>query len=129
PYRRSNESYRDPIHDISHGATARQAARFYALLAAEKLVSPYWSRRMLDWMGPPGHHHKFVRALGARTGVRFVARKSGTWRSFHSDSALIQHHASRYVLVGLAEHHQGDRLLQILAQRVDDLIVRGAHRR
>lgn len=129
PYRKSNESYRDPVHNISHGATARQTARFYALLDRDALVSPYWSRRLRHWMGPPEHHHKFVGALQDRPGVEFIARKSGTWRNFHSDSALIQHHAHRYVVVGIAEHWGGSALLKTLARLVDDLILQGPHRR
>ncbi len=35
---------RDPIHNLSHGATAIQVARFYYMLHTEKLVTPKWSR-------------------------------------------------------------------------------------
>src|SRR6185436_16307468 len=85
------KAHPDPHFSITHGATARQAARFYALLEAGKLVSPHWSFRMLGLMSPPAHFHKFVGGLQGREGVIFLARKSGTWRNFHADSALIQH--------------------------------------
>jgi beta-lactamase class A len=129
PFRKSATPLPDPLFDLSHGATARQAARFYVLLDGDRLVSPYWSARLRDLMGPPEYVHKFVAALRDRPGVRFVARKSGTWRSFHSDSALIQHHHRRYVLVGLAEAPDGEQLLRRLAVLADDLIARGEHRR
>jgi beta-lactamase class A len=128
PYRPGGRENRDRLFKISHGSTARQAARFYALLAAGRLVSPYWSERMLDLMGPPGHHHKFVAALQDRPGLTFVARKSGTWTTFHSDSALIDHHGHRYILVAVADAPEAEAWLRTLAPLVDDLIMAGSHR-
>jgi beta-lactamase class A len=60
--------------------------------------------------------------------VVFLARKSGTWRTFHADSVLVQHNDLRYVLVGLAEIKDGEQIMRKLAQRVDDIIQQGAHR-
>jgi len=128
-FEKGGESYRDPLKNISHGATARQTARFYALLDAGMLVSPYWSEWMLARMGPPEYVHKFYRALGDRPGVEFVARKSGTWQNFHADSALVVHGARRYILVGLAEHAEGEQMLQRIADIADEVIANGEHRR
>ena len=83
---------------------------------------------MRDLMGPPELFHKFVGAIGGRPGLRFVARKSGSWRVFHADSALIQHHGWRYVVVGLAETRHGENVMRELVQVVDDIIQRGEHR-
>ena len=127
-FEKGGESYRDPLKSISHGATARQTARFYALLDDEQLVTPTWSRRMLSWMSPPEYHHKFVRGLAQRPRVNFVARKSGTWEDFHADSALIQHGHRRYVLVALAHHPDGEEMLREIAPLADDLIENGDHR-
>ncbi len=127
-YRGGSDVKRDPLKDISHGATARQAARFYAMLDAGYLVSRHWSFRMLGLMGPPTQVHKFVGALADRSGVVFLARKSGTWRNFHSDSALIHHHDARYVVVALTETRHGEPILREVARIVDDLMVEGAHR-
>lgn len=128
-YRSGGASNRDPLFNISHGATARQVARFYAMLNEGKLVSPHWSFRMLGLMSPPAHHHKFVAGLGKREGVVFLARKSGTWRNYHGDSALIQRFDRRYVLVGLSELRSGETVMRELAQVVDTLIEEGSHRR
>ncbi|MEZ4271450.1 MAG: serine hydrolase [Myxococcota bacterium] len=128
-FRKTHHSRRDPLHDISHGATARQTVRLYALLDQGRGVSPYWSARMLDLMGPPGHHHKFVGGIGERSGVHFVARKSGTWRHFHADSALVQHAHARYIVVGLSELARGEKIMRRLSQIVDDVILAGDHRR
>lgn len=127
-YAKSRRNVRDPLFNLTHGATARQTARFYSLLHEHRLVSPYWSERMLDLMNPPGVSHKFVAALQDRQGVRFLARKSGTFSRFHSDSALILHHSKTYVLVGLAELWDGERALRTVASVADDLIMEGAHR-
>lgn len=128
-YRSGGAANRDPLFNISHGATARQVARFYGMLSYGKLVSPHWSFRILGLMSPPAHHHKFVGALGKRDGVVFLARKSGTWKSFHSDSALIQRYDRRYVLVGLSELRSGENVMRRLALLVDDLITEGKHRK
>lgn len=127
-FRKDGPSLRDPLHGISHGATARQAARFYVLLDREKLVSPHFSRRMASLMAPPEYSHKFVRALADLRGVEFLARKSGTWGDFHSDSALVRHGSRRYVVVGLAHHRHGEAMMRRIALVADDLIARGEHR-
>jgi beta-lactamase class A len=121
PYSKGGETHRDPLFDISHGATARQVARFYTLLERGLLVGPRGNQRILDAMHPPVHHHKFVKALEPR-GVEFLARKSGTWRTFHSDSALVQHGDTRYVVVALAHHREGPALVETVARVVDDLM-------
>ncbi len=127
-FEKGGESYRDPLKSISHGATSRQTARFYVLLDREQLVTPYWSRVMLDLMTPPEYIHKFVKALWRRPRLEFVARKSGTWQDFHADSALIQHDRARYVLVGLSDHEDGEEMLRAVAPIADDVVTRGSHR-
>lgn len=129
PYRKGGGSNRDPLFNISHGATARQTARFYAMLDAGQLVSKHWSFRMLGLMSPPKHFHKFVGALAKEPGVVFLARKSGTWRTYHADSALIQAHGHRYVLVGLSDTKNGESIMRELAQMAHEVITEGKHRK
>jgi len=119
---------RDPLFKITNGATTRQVARFYTMLDGGKLVSTHWSYRMLNLMGPPELGHKFVGGMRDRKGVDFLARKSGSWGRFHADSALIQHHGWRYVVVGLAETRHGENVMRELVRVVDDIIQRGEHR-
>ena len=128
-YRRGGASNRDPLHNISHGATARQATRFYVLLESRKLVTPHWSFRMLGLMSPPKHHHKFVGGLKGTKGVVFLARKSGTWRNFHADSALIQHQGRVYAIVGISEIRSGESIMRELVRVVDTIMMKGEHRR
>ncbi len=129
PYASGGEENRDPLKELSHGATARQAARFYTLLEREELVSRDWSRHLLKIMGPPKHHHKFVGGLAERQGITFLARKSGTWRDWHSDSALIQHDDRRYIAVALSELRKGEAVMHEVIRLLDDIIMDGRHRR
>ena len=71
----------------------------------------------------PEYFHKFVAALQERPRLEFIARKSGTWQNFHADSVLVQHGKSRYVLVGLAEHADGEEWLRRVAPIADDLVI------
>jgi beta-lactamase class A len=113
---------RDPLHQLSHGATAFQVARLYYLLANDALLSAPFNALMKDVLSRPGIHHKFVKGLDSRPGVQ-IFRKSGTWRDFHADSALVEFGDRRYVMVGLAQHAQGGQWLERLAPRLHDLIV------
>jgi len=52
-YSKSSARRRDPLHQLSHGATALQVARFYYLLETGQLVSPEHSRTMKEILGSP----------------------------------------------------------------------------
>jgi beta-lactamase class A len=112
---------RDPVRNLSHGATAFQVARLYTLLAAGTLFQPRINELMLDILSKPGIHHKFVRALQDVPGVR-IFRKSGTWRDYHADSALVEAGGHRYVMVAIAEHPDGGEWLVRLGARMHALI-------
>lgn len=129
PYGPSAFENREPLQNLSHAASARQAARFMTMLSREQLVSKDWSQHMLKIMGPPKHHHKFVGGLQGRDDVQFLARKSGSWRNWHADSALIQHGDSRYVAIGISELKNGEAVMQELIKVLDDLVVEGKHRK
>jgi beta-lactamase class A len=94
-----------------------------------EVLSRDWSQHLLALMGPPKHHHKFVAGLTGRTGVTFIARKSGTWREWHSDAALIQHDNERYVAVALSELSKGEEVMQELIRVLDDLVMQGKYRK
>jgi len=113
---------RDPVRNLSHGATAFQVARLYYLLANDALLSPRFNALMKDVLSQPGIHHKFVKGLDSRPGAQ-IFRKSGSWRDFHADSALVEFGERRYIIVGLAQHPAGGAWLEQLAPRMHDLIV------
>ena len=120
-YARTNAFRRDPIHNLSHGASAIQVARFFYLLATDRLVSSQWSRQMKQILSEPGVEHKFVRGLKERPGAKLY-RKSGTWRQFHSDSALVEYGDCHYIVVGLTADPRGGHWLTALAAPLHDLV-------
>ena len=113
---------RDPLHDLSHGATAFQVARFYYLLETGRLVSPEFSRLMKSILADPAIEHKFVKGLKEIQPDSEIYRKSGTWGPYHSDSAIVEHDGRRYIAVALAKSTHGERWLQKLIVALDDII-------
>jgi beta-lactamase class A len=121
-YGKSPAYRRDPLHNISHGATALQTARFYYLLETGHLLRPGLAREMKSMLGNPGIHHKFVKGLADYSGVR-VFRKSGSWRHWHADSAIVEDGASKYILVALAEDARGGQWMEDIARAVHPVMV------
>jgi beta-lactamase class A len=113
---------RDPINQLSHGATARQVARFLVMLEQGQLVSPWASTEMKRIMGHPEIEHKFVLGLRNRPGLR-IFRKSGTYRQWHADAAIVEHQGHTYVAVALLEATQWQGVLSQLIGRLDDIVL------
>ena len=125
-YSKSGAWKRDPLHNLSHGATALQVARFYYMLQTGQLVSPEHSRQMKDILAQPAIKHKFVKGLESKHPDSRIFRKSGTWKQYHSDSAIIEHDGRRYIAVALAKSPLGGQWLSDLIVAMDDLITRPA---
>jgi beta-lactamase class A len=113
---------RDPLHNISHGATTLQVARFFLMLEEGRLVSPKYSAEMKEILSKPGIHHKFVKGLDG-TGCE-IYRKSGTWSKYHADAALVEHGDKKYIAVALMEDERGGEIFPKLIQKLDALITR-----
>lgn len=122
PYGKSPAYQRDPLHAISHGATAIQVARFYYLLEAGKLVSPQACVQMKEILSHPQIRHKFVAGLYEDHPDAAIYRKSGTWRTYHSDSAIVEHDGRRYIAVALANDANGEAWLRQIIKTMDRLI-------
>ena len=122
-YAKKGAYRRDPLHNISHGITALQGARFYYLLETNRLVGPELTLKMKQILSDPAINHKFVKGLQERPGVKLY-RKSGTWKHFHADSALVEYGKHKYIIVGLAEDPQGGKWLEKLAAPLHDLAVK-----
>ncbi len=114
--------HRDPIRNLSHGATAFQVARLYYLLSNNALLSPRLNELMKEALSNPGIRHKFVKGLESVPGVK-IYRKSGTWKDFHADSALVEHGEQRYILVGIARHPDAGQWLTRLAAPLHALVT------
>jgi len=113
--------HRDPLHGLSHGATAIQVARFYYRLHTGTLVGPEQTELMLEALSKPGINHKFVKGLKGIPGIEML-RKSGTWKNFHADSALVRYKDQTYIMVGLTNHEDGGSWLSQLASPLNDLV-------
>ncbi len=115
---------RDPVAHLSHGATSRQAARFFVLLDRGLLVSPRRSREMLEILGDPGIEHKFVKGLKRHRPEARIYRKSGTWRTYHADAALVAADGRhRYAVAALVDDPDGGAILERLIVVIDDLVA------
>ncbi len=114
---------RDPLFNLSHGATSLQVAKFYYLLATQQLLSKASCDAMLKILSKPGINHKFVKGILTVDDDAKIFRKSGSWRDYHSDSALIERDGHRYIAVALARSQQGESWLQQLIVKMDKAIV------
>lgn len=114
---------RDPLHNISHGATAMQAARFYYLAVTGRLVKEEYRSDLREVFSDPGIKHKFVKGLMLTNPDAEIYRKSGTWKDFHADSGIVVTDNYRYILVALAEHPNAGEGLVKLVKVVDEIIA------
>lgn len=113
---------RDPMHNISHGATAMQVARFLYMMETGQLVSPEASQQMKQMLSRPAIEHKFVKGLNEARPGSAIFRKSGTWREYHSDCAIVERDGRRYIAVALAESSRGSKWLPELIVGMDDAV-------
>ncbi len=121
-YGKSAAYKRDPLHNLSHGATALQAARFYYLLETGQLVGTKLSAEMKGMLGNPGINHKFVKGLAAHPDAK-IYRKSGSWNKWHADSAIVEAAGHKYILVALAENPDGGRWLSNMIKPIHEFMV------
>ncbi len=123
-YAKAGPRQGDPVNNISHGATVTQVSRLFYLLSTGKLVSEEASAHMLEDLSNPGIHHKFVSQIDERAPGATMYRKSGTWRQWHADSVMVRGSQWRnYILVGLIENEDGERILRELLPAMEELIV------
>jgi beta-lactamase class A len=113
---------RDPLHNLSHGATAMQVARFYYMMQTGRLVTPEYSAKMKKILANPGLYHKFVGALQMVNPAAAVFRKSGTWKTHHSDSVLVERGRRAYIAVAMADSPDGDRWLGQIIVSLDEIV-------
>ena len=121
-YAKDRAYRRDPLRNLSHGATVRQVIRFFDLLAREQLLGQPYDGQMKEILSAPAITHKFVAGLKSRPGARLY-RKSGTWRDFHSDAALVETDEHLLVIAGLGRHPKAGAWLRRLAVPLHDLVV------
>lgn len=121
-YGKSAAYKRDPLHKLSHGATAMQVARFYYLLETGQVVGKRLSAVMKSMLGDPGINHKFVKGLAEYPEVE-IFRKSGSWKRWHGDSAIVEIGGLRYIVVGLVEDSRGGTWLSEMIKPIHKLML------
>lgn len=112
---------REPLKNLSHAATVTQVCRYYYLLANGQLVNEKRSKQMLAIMENPELHHKFVNTLDQIAPTARLFRKSGSWRTYHSDSILVWGNEPnrRYILVALIDDAGGEQIIRDLVKPVE----------
>jgi beta-lactamase class A len=118
---------RDPLHGISHGASAMQAARFYYGVMNGTIIDAKYLPDFKEIFGEPAIKHKFVKGLKGRKDVD-IYRKSGTWRDYHSDSAVVARDNLVYIVVYIDNHPAAGRAAVEGIRIVDDVMLAYANR-
>lgn len=123
-YAAGGSTNREPLKNLSHAASVTQVCRFYYLLATGRLVNKKRSMQMLDYMGFPGLHHKFVSIIERLAPQALLFRKSGSWKNFHSDSILVwdKDPNRRYILVALVDDDEGENIIRGLVKPVEKVL-------
>lgn len=113
----------DPIKGLSHAATANQVLRFYKMMAYGELVNQQRSEEMLNIMVDPSLHHKFVNTLDRVNPSAKVFRKSGSWKTYHSDSVMVWgKDGKKYILVALINDPSGEMICRNLVNTAEKII-------
>ena len=123
-YGGGGDTNREPLKNLSHAATVTQVCRYYYLLANGKLVNQKRSKQMLDILEDPELHHKFVNTLDKIAPNARLFRKSGSWRTYHSDSILVWGKDSnrRYILVALVDDANGEQIIRDLVKPIEKVL-------
>lgn len=120
-------THREPLKHLSHAASVTQVCRFYYLLANGKLVNEKRSKQMLDMLENPELHHKFVNTLDKIAPNARLFRKSGSWRTYHSDSVLVwgENPDRRYIIVALIDDSNGEQIIRDLVKPIEKVLKKG----
>ncbi|GAA4810693.1 hypothetical protein GCM10023330_17310 [Litoribaculum gwangyangense] len=122
-YASGGATNREPLKNLSHAATVNQVCRYYYLLAHGKLVNEKRSKQMLDIMGNPDLHHKFVSTIEKIAPAAMLFRKSGSWQTYHSDSILVWGNENRrYILVALIDDSHGEQIIRDLVKPIESVL-------
>ncbi len=113
-YGQSNGIKRDPLKNLSHAASVNQVAKYYYLLYNRALINPQRSEHMLQMLVDPHLTHKFVHNLKKLSPEAKIYRKSGTWKTWHADSAMVESPEKDFVLVALIDDARGEQIIRDL---------------
>ncbi len=104
----------EPLRNLAHAATVRALVSFYTLLGQDRLVDAAASVEIRALMGPSAFHNRLRRAVLERWPDARVYRKTGTWRQYRHDSALVERPGARYAIAALCgTWHCEDQVLAV----------------
>ena len=112
----------DPIKGLSHAASVEKVCNYYYMLSQGQLVSPERSLEMMSYLVKPGINHKFVNTLSRLAPNAKLYRKSGSWRTYHSDSVWVNGPDRNYILVALIDDASGERIARDLVNVAEDIL-------
>ncbi|WP_055437246.1 serine hydrolase [Lacinutrix algicola] len=121
-YAAGGKRHPEPMKGLSHAATTKQVCSFYYQLAMGNLVSNARSKEMLDIMKDPALHHKFVNTLDKIAPKATIYRKSGSWKNYHADSALVWGPKRKYIIVALIENDLGEQITRNLVVPIEKVL-------
>ena len=125
-YAKSGKRHPDPMKGLSHGATASMVCSFYYQLAIGKLIDSERSAEMLEILKDPALHHKFVNTLKRIAPEASIYRKSGSWKQYHADSALVWGPERKYIIVALLEDTSGESIIRNLVVPLEKVLEKSA---
>jgi len=121
-YAAGGKRHPEPMKGLSHAATTRQVCSFYYQLAMGNLVSTERSKEMLEIMKDPALHHKFVNTLDKIAPKATIYRKSGSWKNYHADSALVWGPKRKYIIVALIDNNLGEQITRNLVVPIERVL-------
>ena len=123
PYGKQGAWKRDPLTNFSHAANGLQVARFYYMLQRNELTDPSYCPLIKDVLSDSAIEHKFVKGLKSENPTAEIFRKSGTWRNYHSDSAIVESkNGHTYIAVALSNTPNGGVVLEQVIKYMDRII-------
>ena len=87
-----------------------------------QVVGEDLSAEMKAMLGDPGINHKYVKGLARHPEAKSY-RKSGSWKRWHGDSALIEAGDKKYIVVGLVEDTNGGAWLSRMIGPIHELMA------
>lgn len=121
-YAAGGRRYPEPMKGLSHAATTKQVCSFYYQLAVGNLINENRSKQMLDIMKDPALHHKFVNTLDRVAPNATIYRKSGSWKNYHADSALVWGPKRKYIIVALVDNDFGEKIIRDLVVPLEKVL-------
>jgi beta-lactamase class A len=112
---------RDPLKSLSHAANAIQGARLYYGMMTGTLLDTKHLPFLAEVFGEPGLNHKFVKGLKGRDAA--IYRKSGTWRNFHADGAVVSRDGLEYIAVAVDTVPEAGRGFVDGIRLIDDFML------